>query len=235
MIWTIHTPLRFHIFSVSHFVGLAVGIIAVICLLITMRGVSQIIKRALEIIFALSALFIPIIYIYWLYDVDLFNIKSGLPLQVCSISLLLCGLALLTNQQLFICLAVCLGMPSAVGALIFPDITFDFPHFRYYEFFISHFLIIFVCLYYILIKNVIIRYKDMVISLGLFLFYGIAIVIVNNCLHSNYLYIARNWYKQYFRADFLYYLCLIIMITALFHFVYFILILLNKFKFLLKK
>ena len=164
MIWSINTSLRFKLFGISHFVAIIIGCILIFCILFFLKLLSKKRKRFFEIFIGSISFLLPFLYIYWLYDVSLFTIKSGLPLQICSISLILCCLSLFFKNIYLINMIVYWGFIPSIIALVLPNFTFDWPHFRYYEFFISHFLIILVCLYFMIYENNSFIYKNMLLS-----------------------------------------------------------------------
>jgi hypothetical integral membrane protein (TIGR02206 family) len=66
----------------------------------------------------------------------------SLPLQLCTMTLWLSVVLLLTRNRKLYDAAFLLGVLGAVQALATPNLDFTFPHYRYFEFFIAHTLII---------------------------------------------------------------------------------------------
>lgn len=84
----------------------------------------------------------------------IFNISQGfwtlaysLPLQLCDILVFLSALMLVTKSHRLYEFVYLLGITGTTQALITPDLSQGFPHAIFYDFFLSHGLIIFSALY----------------------------------------------------------------------------------------
>lgn len=77
----------------------------------------------------------------------LWTLAYSLPLQLCDILVFLSALMLVTKSYRLYEFVYLLGIAGASQALITPDLIQGFPHFIFYQFFISHGLIIFSALY----------------------------------------------------------------------------------------
>ena len=75
---------------------------------------------------------------------------------------------------------------------IFPNLLQDFPHFRFFEFFIAHSLILFSVFYFLFIKKYLITLRDMVVAYLITIGYLLLIFITNFLLGSNYLYLTKK-------------------------------------------
>jgi hypothetical integral membrane protein (TIGR02206 family) len=80
---------------------------------------------------------------------------GSLPLQLCSITLLISAVLLLTGSKRLYDIVFFLGILGAMQALITPNLDWGFPHFRYFHFFIAHIGIIAAGLFILVIE----RYK----------------------------------------------------------------------------
>jgi len=80
---------------------------------------------------------------YWNYSVGKWTIQTMLPLQICSLLVWLGGLMLVTKNYRIYEFMYLLGIGGAIQALATPDLgIYGFPHFRFFQTFISHGLII---------------------------------------------------------------------------------------------
>jgi hypothetical integral membrane protein (TIGR02206 family) len=100
---------------------------------------------------------------------------------------------LITKSYTIYEFAYLLGIPGAMQALLTPDAgIYGFPHFRFFQVFISHGAIVISALYMTFVAG----YRPRVTSLwrvGLIAnLYMIAVGIVNTLIGSNYLYIAHK-------------------------------------------
>ncbi len=155
-------------------------------------------RRIILILIGIAGTLCIFTYTLWLHYLNIFTIKSGLPFHLCSISLIVVFLTVITNKRLLISLAYFCGFPAGISAILFPNIIYTFPHFRYIEFFIAHMILIIIPLYYMIIEKVIFNYKDMIITYLCCMFYIVFISILNYILKSNYLYISKNFVLSLF-------------------------------------
>lgn len=130
------------------------------------------------------------LYHLWLLMGGSWDLSFTLPLQLCSISLIVSCILLITNVKVLFQLVYFLGIAGALQALITPELFLGFPHFRFIQFFITHMLIIWVALFYVFVK----KYKPTVRGLvQSFIFLNIAAAIAftaNKLTSGNYMFLA---------------------------------------------
>ncbi len=86
--------------------------------------------------------------IWWKVSVGIWDLGSGLPLHLCGMAIVISPILLMTNRFPLYELVYFWGLGGAIQALLTPDIgEHGFPHFRYFQFFVSHGLIILAGLY----------------------------------------------------------------------------------------
>ncbi|MDQ0059369.1 YwaF family protein [Paenibacillus harenae] len=85
---------------------------------------------------------------------------GSLPLQLCSLTLLLAAALLMTGSKRLYDIVFFLGILGALQALITPNLGQDFPHFRYFHFFIAHIGIIAAGLFVIAVERYRPTYKS---------------------------------------------------------------------------
>jgi hypothetical integral membrane protein (TIGR02206 family) len=66
------------------------------------------------------------------------DIRISLPLQLCDMSMIICGLVLLNRHQFSYEWALMVAFPSAFHTILTPEISHGFSWFLVFEFFISH-------------------------------------------------------------------------------------------------
>jgi len=120
------------------------------------------------------------------------NPKYTLPLELCSITLLLSIVMLLTRSRLLYGILFFAGIGGALQALLTPNLAFGYPHIRFFQFFIAHMLIVLASLYMTWIEN----YKPSWRSVGLtMVFLNVAAVIVGTAdyfLGANYMFLMHK-------------------------------------------
>jgi hypothetical integral membrane protein (TIGR02206 family) len=124
---------------------------------------------------------------YW----SVWTIQTMLPLHMCSVVVWLTMVMLLTNNRSLYEISYFLGIGGALQALLTPDITgYGFPHFRAFNTFLAHGLLVAVPIYMTLVEG----FRPTLASFKrVFLWTNIYIVpvfILNLIIGSNYLFIA---------------------------------------------
>jgi len=79
----------------------------------------------------------------WKIASGTWNIQEGLPLHACSLLIWLAGYMLIRKDEHIYEFAYFIGIGGALQALFTPDIgIYGFPHFRFFQTFISHGLLV---------------------------------------------------------------------------------------------
>nr|WP_237391718.1 TIGR02206 family membrane protein [Paenibacillus dendrobii] len=184
----------FVLFSSSHLLALLLLVITSL-LLYAFKGFLQHNPRGKSIVrYALAGLLAGSEAI-----LDIWNISKGacsprytLPLELCSLTLLLSIAMLLTKSRLLYGILFFAGIGGALQALITPNLAYAFPHIRFYQFFAAHILIILASLYMTWIEN----YRPTWKSIGLtMIFLNIAALLVGIAdyeLGANYMFLMHK-------------------------------------------
>ncbi|WP_391117458.1 TIGR02206 family membrane protein [Psychrobacillus sp. L3] len=140
----------FQIFSMPHFIAIIALCFLSILVFMTKKRWSISPKKILliERLFALSLLTMEILYHVWLYQTGRWNWSNSLPLELCSISLILTIVLLWTGYRHVYEFVFFAGIGGALQAVATPVLDLSFPHFRYFHFFYTHFGIILTALYF---------------------------------------------------------------------------------------
>lgn len=87
-------------------------------------------------------------YSIWHLSIGTWDAGTSLPLHLCGMGIVLAAFALIKPNYLLYELVYFWGLGGAIQALLTPDISiYGFPHYRYFQFFISHGALIFASLY----------------------------------------------------------------------------------------
>jgi hypothetical integral membrane protein (TIGR02206 family) len=127
--------------------------------------------------------------IYW----GVWNIQTMLPLHMCSIMVWLSSYMLLTKNYAVYELVYFLGIGGATQALLTPDASgYGFPHFRAFQTFIGHGLLVAIPIYMTVVEGfrpTLQSFKRVFIWTNL---YMIPVFFLNLAIGSNYLFIAHK-------------------------------------------
>ncbi len=124
----------------------------------------------------------------WNIAVGRWTIQTMLPLQLCSLMVWVSGLMLVTKSHRIYEFSYFLGIGGAIQALATPDLgIYGFPHFRYFQTFISHGLIITSAIYMTVVEGFRPTWKSMLrVALWVNVYMAI-IFLFNSAIGSNYL------------------------------------------------
>lgn len=146
--------------------------------------------------FLLTALPIQeIIFRLWDCFYHDFRFESMFSLHLCSIAIFFCIILLVKYNQSMFEVLYFWGLGGATQALLTPDITiYGFPHFRFFQVFLSHGLIIATIIYFIFVEDKRIRkgaLKRVLINTNI---YAMFVFFVNSIFNTNYLFINHKPY-----------------------------------------
>lgn len=181
-------------FSLAHWGAIAVLITFILLLFITRTRWTESEKNILsmERLFGLSLLVIDILYHVWLVQSDRWELSNSLPLELCSISLLLTIVLLWTGNRLAYQFVFYAGIGGALQAMLTPVLDMDFPHFRYFHFFYTHAGIILTALYFTWVKGYRPTFKGVLITLLALNILLPFIFWINYLFEGNYMFLQRK-------------------------------------------
>jgi hypothetical integral membrane protein (TIGR02206 family) len=185
--------MSFELFGRHHLIALGLILVANVTLIIWGRRLSE--RWRLGLRYGLAAILIvdEIGWHYWNWVTGQWSIQTTLPLHLCSVLVFLSALMLVTKSYGIFEYAYLLGIAGALQALLTPDAgAYGFPHFRFFQVFVSHGSIVTAAVYMAVVERyrpTVKSIKNVVIGANL---YMIAVGIVNALIGSNYLYIAHK-------------------------------------------
>ena len=125
---------------------------------------------------------------YWNYAVGRWTIQSMLPLHLCSLLVWTGALMLVTKNYRIYEFMYFMGIGGAIQALATPDLgIYGFPHFRFFQTFISHGLIITSAIYMTVVEGFRPTWKSMLRVAIWMNLYAAAVYFINSSIGSNYL------------------------------------------------
>ncbi|WP_145333169.1 TIGR02206 family membrane protein [Paenibacillus xylanexedens] len=140
----------FAAFSTSHIVAMIIIFALVILLFLfrhRLRFMSERSSRLMRIGLAGFMIGCEIVLQFWYVYGGIWSLQTSLPLELCSLSLLLSALLLLTRQRWLFSALLFSGIAGALMAIVTPNLGYAFAHFRFIQFFVAHAMIILALLY----------------------------------------------------------------------------------------
>ncbi|WP_226003359.1 TIGR02206 family membrane protein [Paenibacillus sp. BJ-4] len=194
-----YAPQRFEAFTPSH-VWAVLGLIVCALLLWLTRGfirshklVNEAIRWFLMTVLILSEVTLNIWYVTQL----IWDAQTSLPLELCSVTLLL-SILMLSILMLFFRsrwlypIILFAGIGGALQAVLTPNLAYAFPHYRFIHFFVAHSAIILAALYMTWIEGLKPTWKS--VGGAMLFLNGLALIvwIVDAALGANYMFLAEK-------------------------------------------
>lgn len=177
----------FQLFGTAHFAALG-ALLLLNLFLIRFKDSSDGTKAFLRWMLALILLVNEVAWHYWNYVVGLWTIQTMLPLQLCSVLVWLGALMLMTRSYRIYEFMYFMGIAGAIQALATPDLgPYGFPHFRFFQTFISHGLIVTSAIYMTVVEGFRPTWKSIPRVVIWTNIYALLIFFLNLSIGSNYL------------------------------------------------
>jgi hypothetical integral membrane protein (TIGR02206 family) len=162
-------------------------------ILFTFKNAGEQKKTALRWILALILWGNEFAWHYWNYSVGKWTIETMLPLHLCSVLVWVGALMLVTKNYRIYEFMYFMGIGGAIQALATPDLgIYGFPHFRFFQTFISHGLIITSAIYMTVVEGFRPTWKSMVrVAIWMNIYAG-TVFLINTAIGSNYLMINHK-------------------------------------------
>lgn len=180
----------FELFSTDHLIALGSILLIILLLFLSRKKLNDKKKENLRDTMTAILIVNEIGWHLWNFFYDTWTIQKMLPLHVCSILVWLSALMLINKSYRIYEFAYLLGIGGALQALITPDLgIYGFPHYRFFQTFISHGLIVIAALYMTFAEEMRPTWKSLIRVFSFTNIYMVAVYGVNTLIHSNYLYV----------------------------------------------
>jgi hypothetical integral membrane protein (TIGR02206 family) len=176
---------EFTAFGFSHLAALFILLVSCIGIVIWLRKIKN---EKVEFIFCIIVGALTYVQeitrIIWHVNIGDFFWGEHLPLHLCGLGIILGPVMLVLNKKYSLKyrlyeLIYFWGFGGAIQALLTPDLNWEFPHFGYLQYFISHSLIIIACVYMTFVVGYRPTWKSIVKVLIVTNIYLVFIILVN--------------------------------------------------------
>jgi hypothetical integral membrane protein (TIGR02206 family) len=137
---------------------------------------------------------------------------ADLPLQLCSLSTFLSLYLFLKPNQKVFNLLFFIGLLPAILSMVTPDIVYQFPHFRFFKYFLHHSAIPLSVLYFILFEGYRVPRKAVITSYLTLNLIAVPIFFLNRLLDTNFFFLANPSESEtllsFFGSGIMYYITL---------------------------
>ncbi len=177
----------FEFLGTAHLAALA-ALVLLNLLLLTFRKADEATKQRIRWIMALVLWGNEIAWHTWNAAVGKWTLQTMLPLQVCSVLVWVGALMLVTKNYRIYEFMYLMGIGGAMQALATPDLgIYGFPHFRFFQTFISHGLIVTSAIYMTVVEGFRPTWMSLVRVAVWMNIYMVIVYLININLGSNYL------------------------------------------------
>ena len=181
-----HGP-AFELFGTAHFAALG-ALILLNLFLLRFKKSNDSTKSAIRRMLALILLINEIAWHYWNYIFGQWTIQTMLPLHLCSLLVWTGAFMLITKNYGIYEFMYFMGIAGAIQALATPGIgIYGFPHFVFFQYFLSHGLIITSAIYMTAVEGFRPTWKSLIRVAIWMNIYVVIIYFINSAIGSNYL------------------------------------------------
>ena len=179
----------FQLFSLPHIAALA-SIVLLNFYLLRYRGASEAVRSRVRWTMALILWGNEIAWHIWNFATGQWKIQTMLPLHVCSFLVWLGAYMLVSRNFRIYEFAYFMGIAGAMQALLTPDLgIYNYPHFRFFQTFISHGLIVTSAIYMTAVEGLRPTWKSILRVAVVMNLYMVVIYFVNKAIGSDYLWV----------------------------------------------
>lgn len=184
----------FKVFGNSHLAVLGLLIAGIIIIWYWLPRQTIVMHKSFRLMLIVGLILQLLAFNSWHLYFGTFDATRFLPFHLCTISVYLIIFALVTNNNFVNKLVLFWSPVSAFVAIALPDMSAseNFPSFRFIEFFGSHLLIIWACVYILRIVKPQIAFRDCVISFACLIGTLPVVLVINLLLKSNYMYLMSR-------------------------------------------
>lgn len=178
---------EFEFLGATHLIAIGV-LVALNFWLVSFKNASEQTRAHIRWTLAIILWVNEIAWHVWNAAVGRWTIQTMLPLHLCSVLVWVGAFMLVTKNQFIYEFAYFLGIAGAFQAVMTPDLgVYGFPHFRFFQTFISHGLIITAAIYMTVVEGFRPTWKSLLrVAIGINI-YMVVIYFVNVAIGSNYL------------------------------------------------
>ncbi|EOD01145.1 TIGR02206 family membrane protein [Caldisalinibacter kiritimatiensis] len=185
-------PLK--VFSPHHRAALYV-ILGVIILLYIFRDKlrEEPLKKTSRYTIGTLLLVQQLLYYAWHIYTGIWSLQESLPFNLCAVTIFLEIIMLFSERYDIFEIIYFFGLGGATQALITPDIQgYGFPHFRFFQFFIAHGLIVIIVFYMVFVYQYRPTIKSIIKTFKMLIAFGIIVAVVNLLTGGNYSYLCEK-------------------------------------------
>ncbi|RZT24209.1 MULTISPECIES: TIGR02206 family membrane protein [Fictibacillus] len=180
----------FVMFGTEHIISLLVIVFVVICMFLFRTRIKE--MHSIRYLLLISLALSEVSYQCWALYNEIWTVKLYLPLQLCSLNILLCMILLLTENKKLFAFVYLFGFTGAIQGLLTPELYQQPWHFRFIQYFFAHGLIVWTAMYYAIVKSFRITWRRFFKSFLWLNLYAVCVYVINILLNANYMFLMSK-------------------------------------------
>lgn len=190
-----YTGEPFKLFGAAHLTMLALIALFTFWLIRSAMQTDERTRRVQRYALAVVVLLNELAWHLWHWYIGVWSVEIMLPFHLCSVLVYLSAFVLITKNYTGYEFIYFMGLAGAAQALITPDAgIYGFPHFRFFQLFVSHGIIVITALYMTFVYHYRPTWQSLARVLIGMNIYMVFVGLLNWRLGSNYMFIAHKPY-----------------------------------------
>lgn len=181
----------FPMFGFGHLILIVVLVLAVLVVYLLKDKFNEKGDKIFRLTLGITMLTLETTYWIWQIVSGTLVFKTMIPLGLCAMTMWLTSIALITNNKKLIKITLPWSFIGAILSFIVVDLTFVFPHFRFFHYVINHLLFFVGNLYFLFTKRIEFTYKDLNRSVITLIIVAGLVLIVNFILNTNHMFLRE--------------------------------------------
>lgn len=181
----------FQMFGFAHLIVFALLVLSIYILYLYKDKFSDKGDKVFRLTLGITMLTLELIYWIWQIVSGTFVLKTMIPLGLCAMTMWLTSISLITNNKKLIKITLPWSFVGAILSFIVVDLTYVFPHFRFFHYIVNHLLFFLGNLYFLFTRKVEFTYKDLNKSIYTLIALASIILIINFILNTNHMFLIE--------------------------------------------
>jgi hypothetical integral membrane protein (TIGR02206 family) len=174
-------------------IGALLSILLLNLYLLRFRNKDETDRRKVRITLAVVLWVNELAWHIWCAACGVWSIQENIPLHACSVLIWLAGFMLIFKNYRIYEFVYFMGIAGALQALLTPNIgIYGFPHFRFFQTFISHGLLVTTAVYMTAVEGMRPTWKSLLRVMVIANLYMGVVFVINGLIGSNYLYVSHK-------------------------------------------
>jgi len=185
----------FKLFGTAHLAAIAVIVLINLAFIPLRRTTGEGWRRPFRYTLAAILLIDEAAWHWWHWWLGVWDVQTLLPLHLCSVLVFVSAVMLVNKNYTLYEFVYFMGLSGATQAILTPDAgPYGFPHFRFFQVFVSHGSIVIAAIYMTLIEGYRPTWQSVKrVFIGMNIYMAL-VGLVNWALGSNYMFIAHKPY-----------------------------------------